>query len=308
MSYFPGRLLFSVLFVPTLCIGVIDPMAASAQDVAATSLIPSQASTNSSATKGADSPIDGKNNPNSAYAFGSYLGTGVYRATEQNATIVSIPLTFDLHADEESRTWLRVPLSFGFFDYVARDLTEGELPSSVGTMTVTPGVEHHWQWSENTRMEAYFDLGFGTNFDTRQNVAIFAAGVSSLYDFTFVGEEGVWVSRLHFAGYSEQIGTLTDQFSVLQSGVDVGFSPRWQWGNIQVQPRIFAIGYWYFDELNFSSDAAQETFVSGSYEVGATLAFSSPLGGDLLGVDRIGLSYRTGDGLDIWRLVFSFPI
>jgi hypothetical protein len=213
-----------------------------------------------------------------------------------------------LQKDKDSRTWLRIPLSFGFFDYLARDLTEGELPSSVGTMTVTPGVEHHWQGSENTRMEAYFDLGFGTNFDTSDNVAIFASGVSSLYDFTFAGEESVWVSRLHFAGYSERIGTLTDQFAVLQSGVDIGLSPRWQWWNVQVQPRIFAIGYWYFNELNFSSNAEEDTLVSGSYEIGATLAFSKPLGGDLLGVDRIGLSYRTGDGLNIWRLVFSFPI
>lgn len=294
--------------MPTLCIGVIASMVAWAQDVSAASLTSSQSSTDPLVTISADSPIDGKNNPNSAYAFGSYLGTGVYRAAEQNATVVSIPLTFDLQKEKDSRTWLRIPLSFGFFDYLARDLTEGELPSSVGTMTVTPGVEHHWQGSENTRMEAYFDLGFGTNFDTNDNVAIFASGVSSLYDFTFAGEESVWVSRLHFAGYSERIGTLTDQFAVLQSGVDIGLSPRWQWWNIQVQPRFFAIGYWYFNELNFSSNAEEDTLVSGSYEVGATLAFSKPLGGDLLGVDRIGLSYRTGDGLNIWRLVFSFPI
>ncbi|WP_297895012.1 hypothetical protein [Shewanella sp.] len=308
MSYFFNRLLFTVLSVPTLCIGVIASMVAWAQVVSAAPLISSQSSTDPLATTSVDSPIDAKNNPNSAYAFGSYLGTGVYRAAEQNATVVSIPLTFDLQKDKDSRTWLRIPLSFGFFDYLARDLTEGELPSSVGTMTVTPGVEHHWQGSENTRMEAYFDLGFGTNFDTSDNVAIFASGVSSLYDFTFAGEESVWVSRLHFAGYSERIGTLTDQFAVLQSGVDIGLSPRWQWWNIQVQPRIFAIGYWYFNELNFSSNAEEDTLVSGSYEIGATLAFSKPLGGDLLGVDRIGLSYRTGDGLDIWRLVFSFPI
>lgn len=294
--------------MPTLFIGVVAPIAALAQDVSVAPPIPSQSSTVSLATKGADSPIDGKNNPASAYAFGSYLGTGVYRAAEQNATIVSIPLTFDLQKDKDSRTWLRVPLSFGFFDYLARDLTEGELPSSVGTMTVTPGVEHHWQGSENTRMEAYVDLGFGTKFDTSVNVVIFASGISSLYDFTFVGEESVWVSRLQFAAYSERIGTVTDQYSVLQSGADIGLSPRWQWRNMQVQPRIFAVGYWYFNELNFSSDTSKDTLVSGSYEVGATLAFSKPLGGDLLGVDRIGISYRTGDGLDIWRLLFSFPI
>ena len=255
-----------------------------------------------------ESPVDGQNNPNSVYAFGSYLGTGVYRAAEQNATVVSIPLSFDFLKDESSQTWLRLPLSFGFFDYLAKDITDGELPSSVGTMTMTPGIEHHWRATENTRMEAYLDVGFGTNFDTDANVAILASGVSSLYDFSLAGEDSVWVSRLRFAGYSERVGKLTDQFAVLQSGVDIGLSPRWQWLNIQMQPRVFAVGYWYFNELDISQDAENETIVSGSYEIGATLAFSKPLGGELLGIDRIGISYRTGDGLNIWRLLFSFPI
>lgn len=253
-------------------------------------------------------PIETSANPNSVYAFGSYLGTGVYRAANQNATVVSIPLTFDLKKDSGSQTWLRLPISFGFFDYLAKDITEGELPSSIGTMTVTPGFEHHWQASENTRMEGYLDIGFGTNFDKNDNVAIIASGISSLYDFTLAGQDAVWVLRLRFAGYSEHYGKFSDQFAVLQTGVDLGLAPRWQWWDLQVQPRIFAVGYWYFNELRFISEIEQDTIVSGSYEAGFSLAFSKPLGGELLSVDRIGFSYRRGDGLNVWRLMFSFPI
>ncbi|QKG98617.1 hypothetical protein HRJ35_15705 [Shewanella oneidensis MR-1] len=287
--------------------GIMFPLLASSSPISNQTVLGTQSS-QTFAKISPEMPIDDKNNPNSVYAFGSYLGTGIYRAAEQNATIVSIPLVFDFLKEESSQTWLRLPLSFGFFDYLAKDITDGELPSSVGTMTMTPGIEHHWQATINTRMEAYLDVGFGTNFDTDTNVAILASGISTLYDFTLAGEDSVWVSRLRFAGYSEQVGELTDQFAVLQTGVDIGLSPRWQWLNIQMQPRLFAVGYWYFNELDFSQDAEDETIVSGSYEFGATLAFSKPLGGDLLGVDRIGISYRTGDGLNIWRLLFSFPI
>jgi len=308
-----SRLFVNVYSISALSMGIMFPLLASTTPVS--NLNPPQAlvafspqSVPALSNISPDMPIDGTKNPNSVYAFGSYLGTGVYRAADQNATVVSIPLNFDFLKDDSSQTWLRLPLSFGFFDYLAKDITEGELPSSVGTMTITPGIEHHWQASINTRMEAYLDVGFGTNFDTDTNVAILASGVSTLYDFTLAGEDSVWVSRLRFAGYSEQVGELTDQFAVLQTGVDIGLSPRWQWLNIQMQPRLFAVGYWYFNELDFSQDAEDETIVSGSYEFGATLAFSKPLGGDLLGIDRIGISYRTGDGLNIWRLLFSFPI
>ena len=288
--------------------GGIFPLLASTTPIASQTPSLTAQPSQSFAQMSPESPIDGQNNPNSVYAFGSYLGTGVYRAADQNATVVSIPLSFDFLKDESSQTWLRLPLSFGFFDYLAKDITDGELPSSVGTMTMTPGIEHHWQATANTRMEAYLDVGFGTNFETDANVAILASGVSSLYGFSLAGEDSVWVSRLRFAGYSERVGKLTDQFAVLQTGVDIGLSPRWQWLNIQMQPRVFAVGYWYFNELDFSQNAEDETIVSGSYEFGATLAFSKPLGGDLLGIDRIGISYRTGDGLNIWRLLFSFPI
>lgn len=302
-----SRLLVKVYSISALSLGIMFPLLASSSPISNQTVLGTQSS-QTFAKISPEMPIDDKNNPNSVYAFGSYLGTGVYRAAEQNATIVSIPLVFDFLKEENSQTWLRLPLSFGFFDYLAKDITDGELPSSVGTMTMTPGIEHHWQATINTRMEAYLDLGFGTNFDTDTNVAILASGISTLYDFTLAGEDSVWVSRLRFAGYSEQVGELTDQFAVLQTGVDIGLSPRWQWLNIQMQPRLFAVGYWYFNELDFSQDAEDETIVSGSYEFGATLAFSKPLGGDLLGIDRIGISYRTGDGLNIWRLLFSFPI
>lgn len=302
-----SRLLVKVYSISALSLGIMFPLLASSSPISNQTVLGTQSS-QTFAKISPEMPVDDKNNPNSVYAFGSYLGTGVYRAAEQNATIVSIPLVFDFLKEENSQTWLRLPLSFGFFDYLAKDITDGELPSSVGTMTMTPGIEHHWQATINTRMEAYLDLGFGTNFDTDTNVAILASGISTLYDFTLAGEDSVWVSRLRFAGYSEQVGELTDQFAVLQTGVDIGLSPRWQWLNIQMQPRLFAVGYWYFNELDFSQDAEDETIVSGSYEFGATLAFSKPLGGDLLGIDRIGISYRTGDGLNIWRLLFSFPI
>lgn len=254
------------------------------------------------------SPIDVQQNPNSVYAFGSYLGTGVYRAADQNATVVSIPLTFDFLKDDNSQTWLRLPLSFGFFDFLARDIADGELPSSVGTFTATPGIEHHWQVNDDTRMEMFFDFGFGTNFEQHENVAIMASGISSLHDFTLAGQDAVWVSRLRFAGYSQDTSEMTDTFSVLQTGIDVGLPAYWEWYGIQVQPRVFAVGYWYFNELNFTSNIGEDTIVSGSYEAGVTLQFSKPIVIEMFGIDHIGLSYRTGDGLKIWRLLFSFPI
>lgn len=255
----------------------------------------------------ADGP-DFSDNPHSAYAFGSYLGTGIYRVADQNATVVSIPLSFEMDKDSDSQTWLRLPVSFGFFDYLARDITEGALPTQVGTMTLTPGVEYHWQASDAVRMESYFDLGFGTHFKGGGNVAIIAGGISSLYDFDISNEDALWATRLSFAGYSQHIGSMTDQYALLQTGVDIGLPIHWQWFDVPVQPRLFTLGYWYFNKLRFLDELDDDTLVSGSYEMGFSLAFGKPIGGEWFGIDRFSLSYRRGGGLNIWRITFSLPI
>lgn len=94
--------------------GCVFPLLASTAAIASQTPSLTAQPSQSFAQMSPESPIDGQNNPNSVYAFGSYLGTGVYRAADQNATVVSIPLSFDFLKDESSQTWLRLPLSFGF--------------------------------------------------------------------------------------------------------------------------------------------------------------------------------------------------
>lgn len=251
-----------------------------------------------------ESPGHARPPDNSHYAFGSYLGSGIYRASEQDATVISLPLDFTLEQSEDSEFLLRLPISVGFFNYSLEDAGEFELPSSVGTLTVTPGFEKRWRLDENWRMEAYGDLGFGSNFDQGGNVAIMAAGISGLRHFELWQADSLWVTRLKFAAYSERAFSISQSFSVLQTGVDIGLPYHWSWQGLQMQPRVFALGYWYFDQLQFAGDLNQDTLVSGSVELGATLALAKPV----LGIDRLGISYRSGDGLEIWRLVFSMPI
>lgn len=55
----------------------------------------------------------------SHYAFANYLGSGIYRTSGQNATVVNIPISFDLERTETESLVLRTPLSLGFFNRVA---------------------------------------------------------------------------------------------------------------------------------------------------------------------------------------------
>ncbi|NRB24795.1 hypothetical protein [Shewanella sp.] len=244
------------------------------------------------------------------YAFANYLGSGIYQTSGQNATVVNIPISVELYKNDTETLILRTPISLGFFNFKWSDLSDGDLPTSVGTMTITPGIEYRLRTSDTHEFQTYADLGYGNNFTTGNNVAIYSAGVSSLLDLELRQSAPVWVNRLFFAGYASFDGTQSETYSALQSGIDIGTNIHWRWNwlGVDVEPRVFATAYWYFDKLRFATPFGEDVLVSNSVEVGATLAFSKPILWDWMGIDRLGLSVRSGDGVKVWRLIFEFPI
>ncbi|WP_394130970.1 hypothetical protein [Shewanella maritima] len=251
----------------------------------------------------------------SHYAFANYMGTGLYRTSGQNASVLNVPFSFLLDEADDHNLYLRMPLSLGFFNYSFDDLPSGELPESVGTMTLSPGIEYHWFVNEQATLESYVDLGYGHNFTNSSSVGIFSTGTSLVYEFEQDTYSPIWVNRLYYAAYRSSLNDSSDSFAVFQSGVDVGLGIDWQWGNQTIEPRVFVSGRWFFDTLTFINPNPNEEDISTNqtYEVGATLKFSKPLGWEVFGwdgmmVDRLGLSYQNGGGLEAWRLIFSFPI
>ena len=251
----------------------------------------------------------------SHYAFANYLGSGIYRTSGQSAAVLNIPLEyeFDLDSMDDHKFFFHLPLSFGFFDYSFEQLPSGAFPDHVGTLTVTPGIEHHWLVDDQLTIESYVDIGFGRNYSNDSNISIFSTGVSSVYKIDQQQYRPIWVNRLYYAGYSSSLNDGSESYSVYQTGIDVGLNYQWDWDGIGVEPRVFVGGKWFFDKLKFISPVGEDVLTSYTLEVGATLAFSKPVGWQVFGwdglkVDRFGLSYQAGGGLKVWRLIFDFPL
>ncbi|MDO6619462.1 MULTISPECIES: hypothetical protein [unclassified Shewanella] len=252
--------------------------------------------------------FDADNPDLSHYAFANYIGSGIYRASGQSAAVANIPFAFDIEQADDHLLTLRLPVSLGFFNYSFSDLPEGELPDGVGTMTITPGIEYKWFYDEQLTLETYLDLGYGHNFSNSSNVGIFSTGFSALYELAQPKYNPVWVNRIYYAGYKSSINDSSDGYSVLQSGIDFGLNQRWDWGEYTVEPRLFVAGRWYFDKLKFVTPVQENVLTQYSYEVGVTLALSKPLGWGWFSTDRFGMSYQTDGELQVWRLIFEFPM
>ncbi|MCL1036176.1 hypothetical protein L2750_03265 [Shewanella submarina] len=242
------------------------------------------------------------------YAFANYLGSGIYGSTGNTAAVVNIPLSFDLSQDDTSKLMLRLPFSVGFANYQWDQIPDLELPDTVGSMTLTPGIEYHWQATEQLKMEAYGDLGYGHNFGDHTNVGIISLGVSTLYSFGPAELSPLWVSRFYSAGYRDLESGKGDSYSALRTGVDMGLGLSFQAWDRQVDPRVFAAMHWFFNRGQLADDLAGALMHDTTLETGISLAFDRPVGIDPITLDRVGVSYSRVEGEDVWRLFFSLPI
>lgn len=250
------------------------------------------------------------------FAYANYLGSGIYRTTDQNASLISLPFSYDLGEKDKLSYGLRLPVSVGFFDFSFADIPEFDLPDEVGTITFTPGVAFSYQYTEDWVIESYIDMGYGRNLTTNRGVTIFSAGVSALYSFDINEYDSIWASRTYYAQYDGKGYDAKDSYAAMQFGLDTGLPLKYSVLGYQFQPRLFATVFWYLSEVNFftprasvaSYEEEQHVNLTNSAEFGITMKFDKTIGYSWAGIDRLGLSYRFTKNFSALRLLFSLPI
>jgi hypothetical protein len=248
------------------------------------------------------------------YAYANYLGSGIYRTTGQNASLISMPFSYELVQKDKTTYELRLPLSIGFFDFDLSDIPDLEFPDEVGTVTFTPGIAFNYQYNTDWKIQSYVDLGYGRNLSSDKGVTVFSTGVSAFYEFDIKRHDSIWASRIYYASYDGNGYEAKDSYAALQVGIDTGLPLQYQVFGYKFQPRIFATAFWYFSEVDFLTprangfDEEKNVTLTNSLEVGFTLKFSKTIGYSWAGIDRLGLSYRYSKNFSAFRLLFSFPI
>lgn len=248
------------------------------------------------------------------YAYANYLGSGIYQTTGQNASLISMPFSYELGNEGKTTYGLRLPVSVGFFDFELADLPNLDLPDNVGTVTFTLGIAFNYQYNKDWFIESYIDVGYGRNLTTNKGVSVHSLGVSALYHFDIKNYDAIWANRIYYARYDGNGYDAKDSYAAVQLGIDMGLPLQYQMLGYRFQPRLFATAFWYFSEVDFltprtqSFDEENNVTLTNSVEFGFTLKFAKAIGYSWAGIERLGLSYRYSKNFSAFRLLFSFPI
>jgi hypothetical protein len=190
------------------------------------------------------------------------------------------------------------PVSIGSHEFDSLDSIGNLRPESISAVSFVPGVEVEWPMSDRWRLKAlgYVGLGFETDGDV--DAEIFRLGIRSQLAFD-LDDTRMWlVNEIERIGYSADDGS--DAINLIGTGLDfrrplkhtkLGGDPLAIHWHVMYTDYLDTLG------LDLSRANVDPVTIGSEWELG--VAFSKQSGRLQfwrLKFDRLGLSYRLGEG------------
>ena len=241
--------------------------------------------------------------------YSAVFGTGVYKSGDRTVSVLQIPFGHELKPPSEDQWGLKlvVPVSFGFYDFRFDQLADGEAPKNLGTVSIFPGIEAQIPVTSNWRLKPYTNVGWGEDLTGAGGALIYAGGVKSLV-WTPIGKnsEISLGNQLTLSGYSPE-GQANQTMGVFVAGVNLETSTE-----LKVLDRPLIVGghliyYYYFKRLRFPTNNDVQNKIDEQGEIAFSLSVKKAIDFSLFDLDRIGLGFRFGGGVQGISLFFSLP-
>jgi hypothetical protein len=246
------------------------------------------------------------------HAFATRLGSGVYATSEgRTIQIYRIPLAVSLREASPERIGLRVtfPMTIGIYDFLLQDVPESGLPDHLDTVSVVPGLEVPLFAAANWTLTPYAELGHVENRSGDTDAMVWGVGSRSLAAFRVAAFDLSLGNALAYTGAEPEGDGPRDDLLTFETALewrhDTGTSARGH----ALDWTMYAAQYLLHDDST-SSLSTFDDIASGwddQYEVGATFGTKEKVKVWKIPIPRIGIGYRFGEELSVFRIVFGTP-
>ena len=240
------------------------------------------------------------------YVFATDLGSGVYNLDGRTLQIYQFKYDRPLRetTPEHFGVHFELPVTLGFFDFVAADVLSSGLPSRVDSFSAVPGLSFDYLVQGDWHLQPYVRAGFSVASSSVDGW-LFGAGLRLEHRRDFHGWDEFTRSELALAGIEYRTDVPSDRFARLRQGFDFSRALGWKDESRAIELGIYAI----FDVI---LDPPTAPLVDGQEhplqaEFGATFTtrprhkiwrFDAP---------RLGIGYRLAGEMSAWRLVIGEP-
>ncbi|MEP7314734.1 MAG: hypothetical protein ABI859_19280 [Pseudomonadota bacterium] len=246
-----------------------------------------------------------------SYAFAPELGSGVYEIDGRALQIYRIPLEV-----ERSGWRLTLPITLGLYDFRSTDVIDLDLPSGIGSFSLTPGIETDLDLRSNWRLTPWAKAGYTWTSGAGSDSVNFGLGFRSTLlrpGATFDAGEGAPKRAVEYQFYNEVRAAAADlrgelpgdEFLRLRSALrlDLATGARPWKRELRVAPYLLV-------DLYLDAPTAPVSGVSADrlqQEVGLSLTLTPRPRWWLISLPGLGLGYRFAGSLSGWRLAFGMP-
>ena len=243
------------------------------------------------------------------YAFASELGSGIYEVGGRTIQVYQLQPSYKLRAASPHTSppgiRLVLPLTVGFFNFQPSDLVHLHLPTSIGAMSLEPGVELDYQLQDAWHLIPYTKAGGTFASSTQLNAVLYGVGIRSDYHFSAAGGAGLWRADLTHVGVRYQSALPNDSFTRLRDGVELRRSFGWPSPHRAAQLGPYAITDFYLAAPTGPGSGISARTVQ--FEAGLMLGADPMWEIHGVALPRIGIGYRVAGVLSGWRLVIGDP-
>ena len=251
-----------------------------------------------------------------SFAFASQAGSGIYSVEGRVAQIYRVPVAFTVKPLDDDRIWgadFTLPVTFGFYDYKAADVLDGEFPTHIGTASLLPGVEFNVRATKNWILTPHVDFGAAKDFSGDNLVWVYDVGVRSVVSFPVSTWDGRAGQELLWAGAAQTGNALTDWYAEATAGFEFrhelpGSSTRTRWdaGVFVVYDRFFRDDRSIPVAVTFAAPSSTSaSTIDEQTQIGVSFGTRPKLAWKQLSLPKLGMSYFFGDGIHGVRFVIG---
>ena len=241
------------------------------------------------------------------YGFATYLGTGIYKVEDRDVQIYQMPFSYEFNL-AESNKWqlkLRAPVTLGFYGFTSSDFVDTGLPDSASTFSFVPGIQALYPVKKNWLLGAFLDAGIARNLESDDSNQIYGAGIVSLYEHQIKHSTLTLANRLLYAKDKGSDIDQADDFAYFETVIDVRLPSKVTKKNYVIDFSLYYANYRYFDDLDFVRPNKRPVEVVIQNEIGITFGLKHAIKWQYLKIPRIGIGYRHGDELSIFRIIIG---
>lgn len=251
-------------------------------------------------------PLSQSQQPIANFAFASQLGAGVYSVNGRSVQIYRLPFHWELRPPTEDSVGLDItlPVTLGFYGYQVQDVVTEGLPESIDTYSFLPGLEVSRMVGPQWRLAAFAEVGIAAVHGQSGRNLIYDGGVRARYEFRLGEFHARYGSEFLYAA-SQVPNELKDSMTRLSNGLDLLHRTPMSMRGETVDFGPYFLNEWYPKRPTPPASSPGPPMAAVQWEVGVTIGTVQTSYLWKIPIPRIGVGYRFGADLSVFRLVFG---